>query len=405
VTPIGFRFRQGPAEVPNARRRINALFLLHSVTLAGGAEKHVVSLINRLDRNRYASSLVGLKSAEALPHVEPGSCENGAFCLGVNKGVDLDAVRQLARHIDDNRIDLVVCTNMYTLLYGWLARAYSRRKAHLVEVFHTTSLRTRKQRLSMLIYKPLVRMTQLLIYVSDAQARHWRGQGLRAEKDIVIHNGIDAERFRDVWSAADKLAFRRSQGFDAQDYVVGLCAVMRPEKAHGDFLAGVASLRRDGLNIKGLLIGDGPERARIEGGIRDLGLTEHVRITGLLEDVRLAIAACDVMVITSTSVETFSVAALEGMALGKPMVMTDIGGASEQVSPGANGLLYPAGSVEALADCLSRLADPQSRMEMGLCAASRVAKDFSVQAMVRSYERALAELVGGPLSAAHSSGS
>jgi glycosyltransferase involved in cell wall biosynthesis len=349
-------------------------------------------------------SLVGIHSAKAtwrkqseafLRQIEPGSCENGTSCLGGKKGLDVRAVRQLAKHIDDGRIDIVLCTNMYTLLYGWLARLLSRRKVHIVEVFHTTDLRTRKERLLMLLYKPLVRMTELLVYVSHGQARHWRSRGLRARREAVIHNGIDVERFRDVWSAGDKLAFRRTQGFDAQDYVVGLCALMRPEKAHGDLLAGLAHLRRDGINAKGLLIGDGPERARIEGAIRDLGLTDHVCITGYIEDVRPAIAACDVMAITSTAVETFSIAALEGMALGKPIVMSDLGGASEQVTPGVNGLLYPAESVEALADCLRRLADPHSRTEMGRRAALRVANEFSVQAMVRSYEQVLAELVVG----------
>ena len=399
----GPRSGQDPAEGRDSQRRINALFVLN-VLAVGGAEKHVVSLINGIDRGRYALSLVGLKSGKALlDQIEPGSCENGTLCLGVNKGLDLNAVRRLAKYIDDKGIDVVVCTNMYTLMYGWLSLLYSRRKAHLVEVFHTTGFSSHKDRLSMMLYKHLVRATGLLVYVSHAQARHWRHHGLRAQRETVIHNGIDVERFRDVWSASDKLAFRRTQGFDAQDYVVGLCAVMRPGKAHGDLLAGLARLRRDGMNIKGLLIGDGPERARIEGAIRDLGLTDHVRITGLMEDVRPAIAACDVMVITSTPVETFSIAALEAMALGKPMVMTDLGGAPEQVTSGANGLLYPAGSIEALADCLRRLADPQARLEMGRRAASRVANDFSLDAMVRSYERVLAELVtGSPLPGAAS---
>ena len=90
------------------------------------------------------------------------------------------------------------------------------------------------------------------------------------------------------------------------------------------------------------------------------------------------------------------------MALGKPMVMTDIGGAPEQVTPGVNGLLYPAQSIEGLTDCLRQLADPRSGSEMGRHAATRVANDFSVRTMVQSYERALAELVvGHPLPSEH----
>lgn len=381
-----------PVEVSAPQRRVNVLFVLHTLDI-GGAEKQVASLINGIDSSRYALSLVGLKPGDSLlGQIDPGRCENGAFCLGVGRSLDPLALHRLAKHLDDSRIDVVVCTNMYTLLYGWLARLHSRRKPHLVEVFHTTNVLTRKERLWMHIYKPLVRLTKVVVYVSHAQARYWRGRGLRARREAVIHNGIDVQRFKDVWSAEDKLALRRTEGFDAQDYVVGLCALMRPEKAHSDLLASLAQLRREGVDVKGLLIGGGFEQARIEGEIRALGLAQHVRITGIIEDVRPAIAACDVMVIASTAVETFSIAALEGMALGKPTVMSDIGGAAEQVTPGANGFLFPAGSVDGLTACLRRLADPQTRMEMGLRAASRVASEFDVHKMVQSYERLLSDL-------------
>jgi glycosyltransferase involved in cell wall biosynthesis len=402
LQPLELRLEQSPRAVAPAQRPIHVLFVLHSMCI-GGAEKQVVSLINGMDKSRYLFSLLAIKSAERifnqasevlLRQIEPGGCDDRVACLDVVKSLEPRAVFQLARYIDDNEIDVVVCTNMYTLLYGWLARLACRRKVRTVEVFHTSDFGSPRERLLMQLYKPLVRMTDLVVYVSHAQARHWRGQGLRAQREAVIHNGIDVDRFRDVWSSADKLAYRRSQGFEAQDYVIGLCALMRPEKAHGDLLAALARLRQEGMNVKGLLIGDGPERARVEAAIERYGVGEHVRITGYVEDVRPAIAACDVMAITSNPVETFSIAALECMALGKPMVMTDLGGAPEQVTPGSNGLLYPAKSIDDLADCLRRLADPQSRAEMGRQAASRVARDFSIHKMVRSYERVLAELCG-----------
>lgn len=382
-----------PGKAGEAPRRINVLFVLYCLDV-GGAEKQVASLVNGLDASRYALSLMGLKPGDdLLGQIHPDRCENRIWRLGVGRNLDLRAVRQLARRLDEDRVDVVIATNMYPLVYGWLARMLSRRKPQLVEVFHTTTPRTRKDRLSMLVYKPLVRMTQLLVYVSHGQARYWRGRGLRARREAVIHNGIDVRRFSDVWSAEEKAALRRRHGFAPQDYVVGLCALMRPEKAHSDLLAALARLRREGTAVKSLLIGGGFDQPRIEAEIRDLGLSDHVRITGIIEDVRASIAVCDVMVIVSTSVETFSIAALEGMALGKPLVMSDIGGASEQVTPGVNGLLFPAGDVGALTDRLRRLADPQLRAGMGRRATARVAEEFSVEAMVRAYDSALAELV------------
>ena len=374
---------------------INVLFILNSLCV-GGAEKQVVSLINRIDTTRHAVSLLYLKQEDALlGQIEPSSCVDGIRCLGVKRGVEWPAVRELARHMDEKRIDVVVCTNMYALLYGWLARRQSHRRKEikLIEVFHTTEVASRKEQLSMLLYRSLVRRTELLVYVCNGQATHWQRYGLRPRQEAVIYNGIDTGHFVDVWSGEEKLALRARHGFRADDYVVGLCAVMRPEKAHEDLLIAMALLGEKGVGIKCLLIGDGPERAFIERRIAELGLGDHVHITGFLQDVRAAIAACDVMVLPSR--ETFSLAALEAMALGKPMVMTRIGGAAEQVREGVDGLLYPAGDTAALAASLAKLSDRALRVTAGSKASANVRDVFDVSRMVKGYERAFADLVIG----------
>ena len=102
-------------------------------------------------------------------------------------------------------------------------------------------------------------------------------------------------------------------------------------------------LRDSGVPAKVLIIGDGPRRGEIERQIAELQLTGHAVIAGHRNDVRPYIACCDVMTLTSHVVETFSIAALESMALGKPMVLTRIGGAEEQVRHGTNGFLYERG--------------------------------------------------------------
>lgn len=380
-----------------AQPPLRSLLLLNSLCM-GGAEKQVVSLFNRMGGERHEVFLLCLKDdnallaqidARRLSHILPGP--------GVRSGFRWSAVRQLARHIDELAIDVLVCTNMYALLHGWLARrlCQRRRQLKLVEVFHTTDVGSRKEQCEMLLYRRLVPSTDLLVYVCHGQAEQWRAQGLQARQDMVIYNGVDTERFEDHATAAEKAALRLAQGLAPQDYVVGLCAVMRPEKAHGDLLLALAALQREGLPIKALLIGDGPERAAIEQQITALGLADTVRITGLVQDVRPLIAACDVMVLSSHAVETFSIAALEAMALGKPMVMTRIGGATEQVQPGVNGLLYPAGDTAALAACLRQLASPSLRDRMGVCADRLVRERFGVDRMVRSYETGLEALVAG----------
>jgi glycosyltransferase involved in cell wall biosynthesis len=380
----------------SSREPIRTLLLLNSLCV-GGAEKQVVSLFNRLGSERHVVHLVCIKDeAGLMPEILAARQPQVLPHLGVRRGIEWAAVRQLAAHVDALDIDVLVCTNLYALLYGWLAKQLCRRQRplrplQLVEVFHSTGLVSRQDRIAMALYGRLLRVTDLLVCVCHGQARYWRDWGLRALQEVVIHNGIDTAAFQDHATTSDKLVWRQDHGLAAEAYLVGLCAVMRPEKAHADLLTALAQLQREGVKVSALLIGDGPERARLEEAIDALGLRENVHITGMLHDVRAAVSACDVMVLPS--VETFSMAALEAMALGKPMVMTHAGGAPEQVTSGVNGLLYRVGDTEALAACLRQLADPVVRTAMGRRAASRVHQQFDVSHMVRGYAAALEALM------------
>jgi len=306
------------------------------------------------------------------------------------------AARRLADHLRGEHIDIVLCTNTYSLLYAWLARMASAAsggpRPRIVEVFHSTELGSLEDELQMLFYRPWILACDRLVYVCENQRRYWRRRALRARGDAVIHNGIDIAHFADGYSDREKAAVRAAYGLGSGDYVIGLCATMRPEKAHGDLLRALVRLRDEGVRARALLIGDGPMRAEIEAVIERLGLGGHACITGFASDVRPLIAACDVMAITSHHVETFSIAALEAMALGKCMVMTDIGGAAEQIRHGDNGFLYRRADIAALCAALHTLAAPAVREAMGARARATVVEKFSLQRMVDAYS-ALIETV------------
>ena len=163
----------------------------------------------------------------------------------------------------------------------------------------------------------------------------------------MIHNGVDPEHWRSPGAEA-RTRMRRVLGLADGDYAVGMCAVFRPEKNHLQLVEAIAQLRARGMPARALLIGDGPMRPAIEARARDLGIAGDVLIAGFHQDVRPLLAASDAMALPSTSVETFSLAALEAMALGRPVVLSEIGGAAEMVRPEENGFLFPAHDTPAL---------------------------------------------------------
>lgn len=360
---------------------------------AGGAEKHAISLANHLDPTRFRASLCHLKALGTLARELDRSRLESLLCLNVRKKLDWNAAAELARHIDSRHIDIIVCTNGYPLLYALIAARLASRPVRLVEVFHTTGYKTPiKSRVRMLLNAVSFRQCALVVYVSHKQRDYWRARWVRAKRDIVIHNGIDTAQFTDRYSAEQKLTTRAQFGYAPDDYVIGICASLRPEKAHGDLLQSLHLLKRAGVVAKLLIIGDGPQRHSIEQRIVELGLQGVVAIAGYQADVRPYVACCDVIALTSHVVETFSIAALEAMSLGKPMVMSCIGGAEEQITHGTTGLLFEPGDIETLARHLEVLADPGQRRRMGAAAAQTVRERFTVQRMMASFTEELQKL-------------
>jgi glycosyltransferase involved in cell wall biosynthesis len=380
--------RAPPARAPAV------LFLVNSLR-TGGAEKQLISLLNHLDSRRFRLHLRYLKrNEELLPQLDRARLA-GLDCLEVAHRIDLGAVRRLRRLIAAEAIEAIVCTNAYSMLYGYLARyGLGGGGPRLATVFHSTRLQTFGERAQMLLYRRLFNRCDRLVYVCESQRRHWRDRGLDRAPDEVIYNGIDTDWYTDRRSLKEQHAFRGALGFGVEDFVIGLCGGFRPEKAHGDLLAAVAMLRSRAIPAKALLIGDGPERAAIARCAERLGIRSHVLMTGVQPDVRPFVRVCDVMTLVSHS-ETFSLAALESMSLGRPLVMSDLGGAGEQLIHGEHGFLFPPGDVAALAVHLAALTSPALRARLGEAAARRVRERFAIEAMTARFTASREGLIEG----------
>jgi glycosyltransferase involved in cell wall biosynthesis len=372
------------------------LLSIVSSLCVGGAEKHAIALLNDLNSQEFWLSLVYLKPEESLLPQLNQERLHSIESLNVASRLDWKAVKRLAHHIEAQEIDIILCTNEYPALYAFLAARLVPRRPKLVEVFHTTLLRTLKERIQFRLYRYIFRCFDLLIYVSQNQREFWAARGLGAKRDVVIHNGVDVDHFADSYTPEQKLGARVRFGFGEDDYVVAICAALRPEKAHGDYLQALAKLRARGLPVKGLIIGDGSERRSIERRIEALNLADSVFITGFQSDIRPLVACSDVVVLTSTSTETFSVAALEAMALGKPLVLSNIGGADEQVSDNVNGFLFEPGDIDALTAHLAYLNDANERARMGQASLRRVRQSFTQSGMLAAFTEQLAALCRRP---------
>ena len=351
----------------------------------GGAERHSITLANRLAERGHECHAVYVKNDPGqlgrLRLLAPSSVR----CLHARRYFDLSALSHLRAFIQRLEPAVVFATNCYALMYAGLARAGS----PLVVTLHTTWLQTLKEQAQMLAYRPLFWSADATVFVSERQRRHWRRRAVLGRRSEVIYNGIDPAYWKPDPAAG--AALRRALGFEASDYVIGLSAVLRPEKNPVQLIDALARLRQQGLAAKVLIIGDGPMRSQVEARAIALGVNGHLAITGLQQEVRPFLSACDVLALTSFS-ESFSLAAVEALALGLPVVQPDVGGAAEMMEQGEEGFLFPVGDTAALVERLAALADPTTRARMGRAARERVERSFSERVMVERYERLLAEL-------------
>jgi glycosyltransferase involved in cell wall biosynthesis len=176
--------------------------------------------------------------------------------------------------------EVLVCINSYPLFYGHLPRMLSGVRVPIVEIFHSSEVAPREDRQMRLIYRHLFNFSDRIIYVSEAQRVMWESRGIRHDRGACIHNGVDIDYFSDRYSTDEKAEQRARWGFSPTDFVIGICAELRPEKQHGDLLAAISLLKQEGMSAKCLIIGDGPCRGEIERKIRNLGLESDVAIIG-----------------------------------------------------------------------------------------------------------------------------
>lgn len=360
----------------------------------GGAEKQTIDLVNRLDRSKIEINLCYLLREAPLKDTINKNQISGLHCLDKKNKLDFNVFRRLKKIIKENKPDVVICVDLYPGLYAHVARAFSKSKFNIIQIVHSTiTLNFYDEFVTHLLYRQLLNRSNKVIFVCKNQMDYWKSHyGIRPEICQYIYNGIDTDYFKNGNSLRDNLKIRSSLGIKESDICLCTCASLRAEKRHVDLIDAAKILIKKGHSIKLLLVGDGVERKNIEMHAKRLDVVNTLVITGFQKDVRPYILASDVVIMPSSAVETFSIAILEAMALGKPIVSSNIGGASEQVSDGVNGFLFPAGNINALAEKIKFIIEKNLFQSMGRESRSLVVEKFTSQQMVENYQKLLLSL-------------
>ena len=358
----------------------------------GGMQRQLVDLVTHMDRSRFRL-LVACFGPDGpfSKELEQAGIPYRCYDVEPNYGPSaLTMLIEMVRLLRRERVDIFQTYEFPTKVLGWIAGKIARTPL-VTTAEHGTGEPKDSHRKTQLL-RALSGLCDRFIYVADAQRRFYRDQrGFRLDgRTEVIYNGIDTTRFDPARVVG---VDRRELGIPDDTPIAGITAVFREEKAHEVLLRALPLVEARVPGIHALLVGDGPERGRIESVIEELGIADQVVITGFREDVERYIAAFDVMVLCSDPVaETCPLSVLEAMCMGKPVVATSVSGLPELVMEGETGHLVGIRDHEALADRIAGLLeDAERRRRLGDAGRHRVLDGFSIPHMVEHHERFYAQ--------------
>jgi len=368
---------------------IRVLFVVPALPV-GGAERHVTTMLPRMNPARFTPSVICIgEEGELFSTLRAAGIE--AAALRLHKRQAVRALIELVMMMRRTRPDVVVVQGYNAETLGRIAARIAGVK-HTINWVHNASGLVQRGTVRRTVDRALTRWTSAYFGVAEAQRPYLVDElGHPDDKIRVIYNGVDLAQFRTSTDRGVLAEF----GFAENDPVVGIVAVLRPEKDHVSLLRAARTVVDELTNARFLIIGDGPTRPQLEALCTELGITPNVRFAGSRDDVARLLPAIDVFVLTSTS-ECFPISVLEAMACARPAVCSAVGGIPEVIKDGETGYLVPPKDPPQLAARLVRLLqDPLTARRMGRAARARVEAEFDLDCSIAAAQQAIEDVVSG----------
>jgi glycosyltransferase involved in cell wall biosynthesis len=351
----------------------------------GGAEKFLVSLVNKLDYSKFECIIISYSENNPLAKKLNKEVELKVFPR--NYKFDLKPLVKTREFIKNRNPDLLFCLGFFSFFLTHISTLLRFDKKRRIISYHTTIHRNRKDHQLMKFYSKFIRKTDKIISVCNNQINYTTNQ-FKIDRSYftTIYNGVDTNYWRLPNSLDESLKIRNQYGIPPDAKVIIKTAAFRPEKNHKAAVDAFHLLNKNGMNNVFLLfVGDGNLKPEIENYVTTLNLNERIIFAGNQDNVQPFYWASNIFTLTSKGVETFSIAALEALNCGLPCVLTDIGGANEMIENGVNGYLTKTNFEDISEQWNKALLACFDKENISLS----IKKKFSLDLMINNYEQLL----------------
>ena len=347
----------------------------------GGTEVGTLRLAKAFNRGNGMATICCLGDLGPLVK-EAEAAGVGVRLLAKQDKLDLGLIAGLVKLIRKLRVNVVHAYCLMSIFYGGMAARLAGVPVMVATVrgklYNKPGDRCLRGRLSLALPDCFVAISQ---YVADDLINDCH---VDPKKIFKIYNGVPVDDFYPP--VKDRLEDMRAVGIPPGALVVGTVARLSPEKGIHHLITAFKAVARENDNVILLLVGDGPERERLEALSCSAGLNGRVLFLGGRTDVPRLLSLMDLFVLPSLK-EAISRAIQEAMATGLPVVATRVGGNPECVTDGVTGFLVPPGDPRALAKAILNLvSDRELSHRMGKAGRERALKQFSEQRMKEEYE-------------------
>ncbi len=356
--------------------------ILHVIPklVVGGVQTQLQLVLRNYDRSRYSVTVCTLYDIGDIGReMEESGIE--VVCLQKPKDrFDWTIIRDLYRLIKEKNIKIVRTHRYNANLYGRVAALLAGVPCIIASV-HNIYQRDRKLN-RRIVNHLLSRLTDKVVAVSETVKRDIvRYDAVPDGKVQVIYNGIDMSRF----SAADGSTVRKEFGLSAACRVIGTVGRFTDQKGHRYLVEAAAEVMERHPDVVLLMVGDGALKGELTASAERLHIADRVIFAGWRRDIPALLDAMDIFAFPSHW-EGLPNAVIEAMAMGKPIIASDILPVREVIASEQDGILVPPGDSHALAGAIaSLLADRVYAANMGSHVRERARANFSIDATVGAY--------------------
>ncbi|MBT6230541.1 MAG: glycosyltransferase [Candidatus Scalindua sp.] len=234
-------------------------------------------------------------------------------------------------------------------------------------------------------------VTQFIAVSKALKDQLIRKRKIHSDRITVVHNGVELDQYNPGMDASEKI--RLSLGITDDYPIIGAIGRLVHQKGYSHFLQAAKQVYVEKKYVRFVIVGHGPEEDNLKSMAKSLGISHVCTFAGLRRDIPELLSTFEVFVLSSV-LEGLPRIVIEAMAMGRPIVATDIDGVREELEDGITGLLVPPENSDFLAkSIIDLLTDKDKSVQMGINARRVAEERFGVGIMLKNVEEVYEEIL------------